>query len=669
MSDRDTLVFANRDMLFPAPDIDGFFDRDFMITNEAVETGYVGGSLMTLGSSGVPPVIFQGVRLAHATPDNDRLILAFLCRFTQPLISGTNTIDDDEIVIALKSSFTSASAADVRLIVINPVGSGGALGGAGVPGSDGAANDIRTDRAPRQALFYKSDGAGTWIPASPTNIEVKVRSWNPSPGLGADELAWSVEISVPRTAAGGGGATNWIDIQNDFGLYFALTKIVEVGQAGGAASQYIFPIGSPSFPGFYDTNPLSDFPFGHGVIPGIAAPPITTPASGVYFMGGPANGWLSIGQRAVGSASLTPGHQIQPTDNEIIAIMGNDGTTPAGQVQIEFAMAHWGLPPADPNLWTRPDGLLPVKIPSGGHTVGAAAINVVFESDPWTLDDVLPDYKGSGQTQREFFQSHPHQCLWAQASALTAGVNFKQSSVRRNMDFVGLSDIERDAVVSGEGYEEPPGGKAEHDFILQTFCRKMIVQEAVKNVELLEEDTKQILGTALQTTGTDRDAGANVHFDVTHVAGRRAVGTQYNDVVVYIWITMGYRITGDTVIVAGKPYPLLDNGSGSFGFVATHIGVGDNFSWSFDGPGMGIFSPGTYGLKVPHKGSVTIKTRLSAEPGGPKGDNSRELPKLDPREWVPSTHEGGSGGDRKGCLGVLLGLFTGLFLGLLGKKK
>jgi len=85
MSDQDTLVFANRDTLFSEPVIDGFFDRDFMITNEAVETGYVGGALMTLGASGVPPVIFQGIRLAKASANEDRLILAFLCRFTPPL--------------------------------------------------------------------------------------------------------------------------------------------------------------------------------------------------------------------------------------------------------------------------------------------------------------------------------------------------------------------------------------------------------------------------------------------------------------------------------------------------------------------------------------------------------------------------------------------------------
>ncbi|MEQ1537961.1 MAG: hypothetical protein ABL928_03460 [Sphingorhabdus sp.] len=642
MSDQDTLVFADRDMLFPAPVIDGFFDRDFMITNEPVETGYVGGSLMTLGASGIPPVIFQGVRLADANPNSDRLIFAFLCRFSQPIpdpmnpMSFLNTIGDDEIVIALKSSFVSGSEADVRLIVINPVGTGGALGAAGSAGSAGAANDIRNNRTPRQALFYKSDGPESWIPASPTGIDVKVRSWNPSPGMGADELAWSVEVSVPRTAAGGGGAANWIDIQNDFGLYFALTKIVGVG--GGMASQYVFPIGSGSFPGFYDTNPLSDFPFGHGIVPMGAAP--ASAARGVYFMPNTLNGWQGIGQRAVGSSSLSPGHQIQATNNEIVALLGNDGTASAGQVQIDFAMAHWGLPSGNPNFWTRPEGLLPVKIPVGGQTVANAATNVVFKSDPWTLDNMTLNYKGSGKTQRKFFEDNPHQCMWAQATALTTGVNFKQASVRRNMDFIGLSDVERDAVVSGEGYDDPPNGKADHDFILQTFCRKVIVQEVVKNVENVEDDTKQLLGAALQAGRTDDTSDNVATMAASHVAGRRGGGTQFKDSVVYIWITMGYRITDLSVIVAGKKYPLLDNGCGSFGFVAHHTGVADNLSWSFSGPGLGRFSSGVYGLKVPHKGATTIGLRLSAEPDGPMGDSSKELPKLDPKEWVPDVGGG-----------------------------
>jgi hypothetical protein len=662
MSDQDTLVFANRDTLFSEPVIDGFFDRDFMITNEAVETGYVGGALMTLGASGVPPVIFQGIRLAKASANEDRLILAFLCRFTQPLSSGANTIDDDEIVIALKSSFTSNNANDVRLIVINPMGSGGAQGGAGVNGSTGAANDIRNNRSPRVQAIYKSGGPDLWVPATPTNVEVKVRSWNPSPGSGAPELAWSVEVSVPRTAAGGGGG-EWFDIQNDFGFYFALTRIVGVG--GGAASQYIFPLNSPSFPGFYDTNPLSDFPFGHGIIPGITTPPLTTTPKGIYFM----NGWQGIGCRPAVPGTGAPSHVINASGNEVVALLGNDGTTPANQIQVDFAMAHWGLPPADPNLWTRPDGLLPVKIPAGGQTVGAAATNVEFASDPWTLDDVTPNYKGSGLTQRDFFAAHPHQCMWAQASALTSGVNFRQSSVRRNMDFVGLSDVEREAEVSGEGYDEPANGTTEHDFILQTFCRRMIVQEAIDNIEMVEDETKQLLAAAVQTDRQDVDQPAAIRNTVmTHMTTGRAAGRQYRDVVVYLWITMGYRLTKHYVTVAGKQYPLLDNGSGSFGFVATHKGVKDNLSWSFAGPGFGRFGPGSYGLKVPHKGSVTIRTRLSAEPNGSVGDERTDLPKLNPKDWIPPVKDGpgrddpipgdGTGQDKptKSCLPVMLAL-------------
>lgn len=238
--------------------------------------------------------------------------------------------------------------------------------------------------------------------------------------------------------------------------------------------------------------------------------------------------------------------------------------------------------------------------------------------------------------------------MWAQASSLAGQVNFTQSSVRRNMDFVGLSDVERDAVVSGEGYEKPQDGSGEHKFFLKTYCRRVVLQEIVDNAKDLDEDAELLLRMAIQTPTGNQDDGRNVRpTDATFgrmVAGSRGQA-QFRDSVVYIWITLGYRLTNQTVIVSGKQYPLLDNGCGAFGFAAHHEGVKDNLSWSFSGPGLGQFGHGCYGLTVPHDGQVTIKTRLSAEPNGPLGDASKDLPKLDPKEWLPPVKGGDNPGD------------------------
>jgi hypothetical protein len=667
-SDRDTIVFADRDTLFPNVTVDGFFDRDFMITNEAVETGYVGGALMTLGSSGIAPVVFQGVRA-----DNDRLVMAFLCRFSD----GTLTqAEDDELFIGIKSSFASSNVNDVRLIRVNPRGGGGAIGGAGVNGATGVANDIRANRDGRVEEIFKPDGAGSWTNIAPTNVDIKVRTWRPEPVLSPNNVGWSVEVSIPRLKSGAnGGGSDWIDIQNHFGFCFAVYYIVPIG--GGAASQYLFPLNATGpFVGFSTLLALSEIPFGHGLIPGVATPPLTETAKGVYFMGD----WQGIGRRTFNPASpdaaATPGalgHEISASNNQIVALLGNDGTNNAGQVQVDFAFAHWGLPSGDPNLWTRPEGLLPIKIPAGGRNVAAAATNVVFASDSWTLDNnpANHNYKGSGLTQQGFFAAHTHQCMWAQATALAGGVNFRQSSVRRNMDFVGLSEVERDAVVSGEGYEKPANGTAEHDFILQTFCRHIPVQSVVENIKNVEDGTKLLLVGALEQKGRDGDDQPGVNADTHMRAMVRGTHTQYKDDLVLVWVTLGYRTTKHTVISGGKRYPLLDNGSGSFGFVAYHGGVEDNFSWQLSGSGLGSFGPGLYGLKVPHKGEATIRARISCEPRGPFGDDSKELPKLDPDKWVPRIDRdlppgdnpkpdqpGGTGDHKGGCASVIVALIA-----------
>jgi hypothetical protein len=644
MSDRNTLVFADYDPVvgnnngINGPAIDGFFDRDYMITNEPTETGYAGGSLVTFGDTSPAPVIFKGVRKTGV----DKLVFGFLCRFSD-VVSGGQGTQDDEIIIILSAA--PGGGGERRLIRINPVGNSGVTGGTQVnqlpdpPGDD--SKTIRTNSPPRSATIHKPNGTGGWDVVTPAGIEIAVRSWSPSPGDAVPELAWSVEVAVPRTAAAGGGAANWMDIANHFGVYFQLSKILAFGDAAVGTTRYIFPLDAPFYAGFNPANAtLPAGLFGDGY----SAPvPAGVTSQGVHFTGGN----LGIFCRQSPSVGFSP-HQIAASNNQMVALLGNGGTTNAADVQVEFRLAHWGLPAGNIQLWDRPDGLLPVMVPVTGQAVNAGSSNIEFATDPWPLDNVTANYKGSGLTQRGFFAAHPHQCMWAQASSLSGQVNFTQSSVRRNMDFVGLSEVERDAVVSGEGYEKPADGSGEHTFILRTFSRRVVIQQIVDNAKDLDDDAKLLLGTALQTATGDRDGGGDIRpadMMMTHRTTGRRAQTQYKDSVVYLWTTLGYRLTEHTVLVSGKSYPLLDNGCGSFGFAAHHTGVGDNLSWAFSGPGLGQFGPGIYGLKVPHKGSVTIKTRLSAEPNGPKGDASQDLPKLDPKEWLPPVKGGDHPGD------------------------
>ena len=65
---------------------------------------------------------------------------------------------------------------------------------------------------------------------------------------------------------------------------------------------------------------------------------------------------------------------------------------------------------------------------------------------PWASANIPAEYA-----------TRKHQCMFVQLTA-DSGVNFVSSSERRNMDFIPLSEEERPADISGEGYPAPGAG-------------------------------------------------------------------------------------------------------------------------------------------------------------------------------------------------------------------
>ena len=653
----DALIFPNHDGVGGTPSVDGFFDLDYMITGETPESGYIGGSSLTIGASGIPPVEFRGIR----DGSNGRIVMGFLCRF-----SGSFD-EDNGVVIVVKPTHAGNNQADQRKIHIKPLQDGT---GAGPGVGTGAPNEIKTDIDPEDVDYYRGDGSGGWTQySSQTNTEIKVRSWKPTIAGGSpDEFAWSVEISMPMTAADGG--PDWIDLTNDFGLYFSVIKIVPIG--GGAVAEYVFPLTAPVIAGF----PVSLYTptvFGHGLVPDIAGPPLPNISQGIQFV----DDWQGVGRRAAGSGALTLGSTIEAAvngvgddlDNELVALIENTGSNAANSIRAEFRMKNWGLPPATFPEWQAPLGLQPN--PTDPGNVAAGATNAALVSD-WPIGQVPVEY-----------QTHRHQCMWVQLSA-GSQVYFHQSSVRRNMNFEPLSEIKREAEVSGEGYPEPANGTGDHDFILQTFCRQIVVQEIVDNPKNIDPETATLARNTLLATGAldqgkgdqqdgkdkPNSDGRNVPRDVvaTHMVNRmtaavratRGRSTQFKDSIIYVWTTEGFRMTDQTITIGNNTYPVLDNGCGTFGIAAHHKGVKDPLSWEFSGKGMSRFKPGLYALKVPHGDVTTINIRLAAEKGGPKGDQSNDLPRAKPPIVKPrggnqggGTQGGGKPG-KEGCLGVIL---------------
>ncbi|HUD27871.1 MAG TPA: hypothetical protein VMQ93_03300 [Novosphingobium sp.] len=639
MSEIDTLVFCDEDFVGKLPKVDGFFDLDYMITGETPESGYLGGCELVMGAAGIAPIVFRGIR----NSTTNQLVLAFMCRFSREFA------DNNAVAIVLKPTH-GGSHATARKIIVRPVRDGiGADTGSGT----GSAQ-IKTDKPAADVDFYKGTGASGWDPYFPVvGDAIKVRSWLPVVPSGAPpESAWSVEVALP-IAPGAGDLLDGITLSDDFGFYFSVAKIMPVSGAA-IATQYWFPSSSAQPSNILETWAPAVADYGHGIIPhqrGQQLPPNIYP--GVGFDGG----WMGIGCRPSDAAAGSPvsstikgkNAPAGTPDNRIVAKLRNNGATPADDITCEFRFHRYGLGPADPLLWNAPAGLDPNPSPNREGPSPEPPVNV-----------------GAGETNKEITALWPitdpslaavassDTCMWAQLTARTP-VNFFQSSIRRNMTFVNLSETEGEAVVSGEGYEEPPEGAADHDFIIETFCRRVVVQELVEKTEYIDPALLPIVARSLAGTKQGLAEGG---IKMLAVSGN---GPSYKDSVIYVWQNFGYRVTADTITIGGTTYPLVDNGSGTFGSVAHHTGVQDNFGWTFEGDGMVRYAPGVYGIKVPHKGETVIKFRLVADREAPRGDDSIKLPPgrftpPKPRDGSGPVKPGGSG--PRGCLPVGAAIFA-----------
>ena len=632
MATTDTLCFGNHDGVTGAPVINGLVDYDYLPFDAAdpFERGYVSGSRLTFEGGGLPRVIFQGVRV----PAGDKIVMGFMSRFDGSFDA------DDMIIIALRSTFAGGAE---RLIAIFPN-----LAGVGAePGAGSGPHAIKrnvTPPATRIDYWSRASSADPWSPMAtdPAGVEVKLRSWEPNRPEGApDEVAWSAEVSWPRVGADG------FTLNDDFGLYFNVVRILPLDPAMAVESP--FPTTSPTL----TDTPGPSFPvpqWGHGLIPAIQVPAGSNTGVGVRFK----NGSLGVGRRALGSATTTLTGVIEgpagASDNELVALVENTGGAAANDIWAEFRFANWGLPPADFPAWDLAAGAQPNPAP---RRVGVEpppfdpAVNLPAAASPATPTSAALVSTWLRANVPAEYQANPHQCIWVQLDSAT-GVNFTQSSVRRNMDFANLSEIEREAELSGSGYPEPADGSGEHDFVLQTFCRKIVVTEIVAGGET-DGETRGLLEGALDVGGQqDRP-------NVMVAAGRR--GTDFKNTVVLVWMAQGYRRSGKFLKINGTSYEVLDHRPGEFGVIARHEGLSDPFHYALQGPGMVQYAPGTYGVKVPHKGTTRIRIRLGADPDGPRGDQS-ELPKAPRGDGGPGDGKGGKGGN---CLGMLVGI--GLTLG------
>jgi hypothetical protein len=623
MAAHDTLAFTDADPVTGLPTVDGFVYPDAGITTNETEPGYVRGSRMTFGGSGFPPVIFQGVK------NGNSLHLAFMCR-------GDLSFDAEDVVVVALGPSQNPAQGSVRRIDIFPVFE--AVGASGTNpatgGPDGSPDDvpagvplgsnyfIRTGRAPAKLHFYKGQTSGApWSPYTPAShtpstpptgpYQASVRSWQPPVASAPNEYAWSVELKIPINKATGGA--DWIDLNDGFGLYFNVIRLGKVAASGTTPSQtwystqFRFPqqVSGNVLTGILDsTIAINPAWYGKGLIPALQSPPNSNVGEGVRIMGDIALWTPLIGRRAAGSSTTTLGHTISGTqNNELVALVENTSPTDvANGVTAEFRFANWGLGAANFHAWAKPPGLTPN--PSN-------AKNLPVSTDPASKNVPLVSNWPATSVPSEYKDPYDHQCVWVQLNS-TSSVNFTQSSARRNMDFINLSEEERLADISGVGYPTPAGGGTRHEFLLFTRARKIPLPPRSGDV-LLESLRSAFAGSDMESVVPAPGAGAG---PMTHVPPRADV--------YYVWITEGYRRTGETLQIGSKVAEILDGTPGAFGYVAQHTGVNDELEWEFAGPRLRLLGDGVYSIPVPHNGKVTINTKVRTVRDGMGGARAHD---------------------------------------------
>jgi hypothetical protein len=459
MSAIDTLCFDNFDPVAggTGPTIDGFFFHDIGLEDPSlVEMGYTRGCRYTWSGGGEPLAMFQGVKAG------DFLVFGFFARFDQRFN------DNDKIIIAIKPAGELVPAAQQRRIDVNPVNLDLGAGLAPV----GCEPDIRSNQAPKSVRVYKGkkDGTDRWEHCAQA-IEVKVRSWRPpSP---ASDVGWSAEVKVPITAG-----TDWIPIDDGFGLFFSIIRNLDVkGQTFYAGLQ--FPRDRAKLTGADGTTlVIADTMYGTGRIgAGLG--------EGVRFRGD----YMGIGRLANPAASPTTSssivRQMSKTSNKLVARIENTSPgTGASDITAEFRFGRYGLPPGSTTQqwhdWKQPDGMHPLGV-SPKRTAPIALSAGAF-------GDLTTDWPLT-PAERTDFAANPHRCMVATLFSDT-DVNFTQASVRANTDFTQASEVSREAEVSGVGYEAPAGGSGELEFLLFTFARAMRGPELLELYDIKDSDAR-----------------------------------------------------------------------------------------------------------------------------------------------------------------------------------
>ncbi len=635
------------------PTIDGYVEPDLGVTPtppEVEETGWTrSGRLTYVADAGEPQVNFQGLK-HRADPF---IYLSFVVR------SDTMLDPNHRIILVFRKTYPLPGPmdppAEYRRIDIRP-------------------HPVQANRDPQIVEYYKfNNTTSAWDPNPITNVANMINQIKVGVGTNGN---WSVEIRLPTTTGANSGGTDWIDLDtvNGFGFYFNLIRFCtgtscvwdldDIG-TGGNCMQYTWPRADyGSKIGFHiDPNPALSYQ--NPLIvdpPGVPIPPtiqnhLTTATNvpdeanwpdwlgkgilgtdpscrGVRFENGP----NSIG--VVVKTNSTPPILADPLGstvdvrpvtplpiNNFVARVVNDGPTDADGVQATFRIAKWGIGPSVFTTWPKvptsnatspndqnPTASMIITAPIIPALIGPTQ-QFVMQWGASAADRVSPGLASSG--------SGNDRCLWVQLDSgsvsgtlagTSTGVNFTESSVRRNMNFIYVSVQDKEAEISGRWEPKPEGDR--HQFVL-------VVSQRVLDVAVLARLGGQASPSSKAASQLSKDGEP---YSQERVAERRLSGLEQELLrwvgeikgqrprSIWVVINHAFRRTSYTLTVDKVRHRIYEP-AGSFGYYAQHIGPVREREYKIytarGGPKLTMLSKdGIYSVHVPYQGAVTIRTRL-----------------------------------------------------------
>ena len=358
--------------------------------------------------------------------------------------------------------------------------------------------------------------------------------------------SWNVEVKIPTSSLVGGN--DWIDISDQFLFYYCVCR---ANPSFNTVTLFRWPSESPNLTGT-DLSLYAFYPYDWG----LASKGGNLPCKGV-FIANP----LEIGSKN------SPSSQISLLQENIFVANVSNNTEIDGlpanakEIKVTFKIANWGIPGSD--QW--------VRIPSEPNPTDSKDISAEISNIPgkeefnlnWTITD---------ETTKENYVAHPHQCILVELNSM-ADATITTKGIYRNMDFVGASKFSRNAEVGTLGYGLPIKGFKKHRFLLN-----VVTQEFRKDSDKDLFDPKPFKSIKKENSP---NLISRVNYNVH-----------------------GYRYTGDSIIINGRAYDIIDP-VGSYGYMVKH--EGDVVQWKTKLTGAERIRNGFYKLEIFPDSSAIIQ--------------------------------------------------------------